>query len=484
MADQATAEAPAAPPRAKGPGIIMHDRYRLDPDTPLSDLDLPSAKAYLCEDRREAGRLLFCLICTPGLPTRADALVALKGVETPGILPLVDYGIIDWPPLGQRTTAIIYERPLGGRVADSHTSADFRVSEYELPKLIIEPLSGALLDFQNRGITHRAIRPNNLFFMDAEKTDIVLGDCVTAPPGFDQPLVFEPVERAMSSPAGRGDGDSRDDLYAFGVTLVFMLLGTNPLARMSEDALINTKLEQGTYTTLCGRERVPVPMLEPLRGMLSDDAHERWGPDELELWISGRKLTPIQKKATPKAESGFRFAGHDHVNRRTLARAMTRNVTDAAKELRAIRTLDEKEIAEQNATPKRARGPQHDEGPKLTKSGKLYAWVRRSLKEPDLAELIAGAVESATLKKGTPEGSDDYLVAKVAMMFDPEGPIRYKGVGMMADALGPVTAVEYLRKETFKVPREILALDLGVFWCAAQLKSNPEASAHLKVFGQ
>ncbi|MGB0682029.1 MAG: hypothetical protein ACPGOV_04955 [Magnetovibrionaceae bacterium] len=483
MAEEAATATPppaAAPPARTRGGVILHERYRIDPDTPLSDLDLPSTKAFACEDRRESGRALFCYICTPGLPTRAEPLKALKGVDSPGLLPMLDFGVVEWPPLGQRTMALIYEKPLGGRVAESYTSSDVRFNEYDLPKVIIEPLSGALLELKNRGVIHRSIRPNNLFYRDAEKTEVVLGDCCAVPPGFDQPSIFEPVERAMASPAGRGEGEAADDLYALGVTITFMLLGTNPLGKMSEDDQIYAKLDSGTYATLCGRERVPVSMLEPLRGMLADSRRDRWGPEELELWISGRKLTPIQKKATHRAEAPFRFAGRDHINQRTLARAMTKNVTDAAKELRAIRPLDEGEEIEEAP---RGR-PGQDEGPKLSKSGKLYAWLRRSLKDVELADTIAHIVETAKAAPGSPEGSDDFLVAKVSIILDPQAPIRYKGIGMMPDALGPTIAVEYLRKESFRIPAEILGLDLGIIWSASQVKTSVDANHYLRFFTQ
>ena len=51
------------------------------------------------------------------------------------------------------------------------------------------------------GLTHRAIRPDNLFFLDEAREILVMGDCVTAPAGFHQPPLLEPIERTMASPA-------------------------------------------------------------------------------------------------------------------------------------------------------------------------------------------------------------------------------------------------------------------------------------------
>jgi hypothetical protein len=59
-------------PARSGP-VILEDRYRFEPGSPLITLDTPSAKAYEVEDLRDATRKLFALICTPALPPRANA---------------------------------------------------------------------------------------------------------------------------------------------------------------------------------------------------------------------------------------------------------------------------------------------------------------------------------------------------------------------------------------------------------------------------
>ncbi|MEK9724258.1 MAG: hypothetical protein VW405_12370, partial [Rhodospirillaceae bacterium] len=48
--------------------VLVRDRYLVDTGKPLSNLDTPSAKAYAVEDRRDLGRQLYALVCTPGVP--------------------------------------------------------------------------------------------------------------------------------------------------------------------------------------------------------------------------------------------------------------------------------------------------------------------------------------------------------------------------------------------------------------------------------
>jgi hypothetical protein len=46
----------------------------------------------------------------------------------------------------------------------------------------------------------------------------MLGECVSETSGVSQPAIFEPIERAMALPTGRGEGTPPDDMFALGVT--------------------------------------------------------------------------------------------------------------------------------------------------------------------------------------------------------------------------------------------------------------------------
>lgn len=443
MAEAATAPVPEAPSRTAGGVVYLRDRYVIDSTAALPELDTPSAKAFHCEDRREPGRRLFALICTPGLPPRTDAMALLKGCTIRGVMPLVEYDVAFWPPLGQRVMIVIYDRPLGGRVADLVASGDARITEYDLPKKVIDPLAAGLHGLWGMGIAHRSVRPNNLFFYDAERQDIVLGDCVTVPPGFDQPTVFEPIERGLASPGGRGMGDVLDDTYALGISIVFLMVGQNPVAKLSEDELFTAKMEHGTYATLTGGMRIPLSLLEPLRGMLCDDEEERWRLDQIDLWLDGRKLTPIQRKPPPRADQPFNFAGRAHVSPRTLARAFSLHVPEAAAAIR---------------------------------DSSLDVWLRTHLKDVDKADRIKFIAEQAKSSQAGAFGGDDVLVCRVIMILDPRGPVRYKGFHFMPEAFGPALAVELLRRGDAQVPAEALSRDLTGAWFNLPGNSSTETA--------
>ena len=431
--------------------VLLHDRYLINPGTPLSDLDSPSAKAYLAEDRHDLGRKLFALICTPGLPPRTNVMAVLKGNAIDGLLPLVEWDTIDWPPLGERSMVVIYELPLGGRVMDAFERDGVKISEFDMPKKVLEPLAEALQKLSAHKVTHRAVRADNVFYMDKERNTVVLGECVTAPPGTDNPPVFETIERSMASPGGRGNGEFEDDLFALAVSIVFIVQGSNPVANLGADELINSRVVLGSYGTLSTGSRIPMSLLEPLRGLLSDNLEERWTMEELGMWLDGQRLTPLQKKAKPKLENPFTFAGHDHVTTRTLARALALNV---------------------------------EEGAKVIKDGQLESWLRRYLKEEIMANKVKETAELAEIHKTEVQGMDDYVVSKTSIILDPTSPIRFKGFAFMPEAFGPAMAVEMLRRGDAQTAAESVLRGIPGVWMNAQMDNKQESSPLARTFNR
>lgn len=411
--------------------VLINDQYLVDVNTPISELDMPSAKAYAVRDRRNQEIELFALIATPGLPTRLDALKKINKERHIGLLMAVAWDVVFWPPINQSTIAIIYERPMGGSVTLAIKNGEYKISEYELQENFITPIYLAIKSLDAIEINHREIRAENLFFMDKERKEVVLGDFITCPPGFDQPIHYEPIERGMASPGGRGSGTISDDLYAMGVTLVTLILGKNMMSYDSVDIMFKEKIEQGSYSALCGKRKIPVVVIEPLRGVLCDDERDRWGVDELNLWMAGKRQTPMQRKPASRVETPYIFMETEYKNLKSLARAFTLNVKEAAVA-----------IKEEN----------------------LEIWLRRSLGDGDLADSIRSIVDTAALHENDYKGSDDYVVTKTSIFLDPEGPIRYKGFSCIPEGYGPALAVELLRRNSMQGAAAVINHNIHDIW--------------------
>lgn len=414
--------------------VLINDQYLVDVNTPISELDMPSAKAYAVRDRRNQEIELFALIATPGLPTRMDVLGKLRGERHIGLLAAVTWDVTFWPPINQHTIIIIYERPLGGSVSAAIENGKFKVNEYEIQDTIITPIYKAIKEMDLKDVNHREIRVENLFFMDKELTQVVLGDCVTCPPGFDQPLIYEPIERGMASPGGRGSGTISDDLYALGVTLVSLIANKNMPQYKTPEDMFKEKIEQGSYSALCGKQRIPVTVIEPIRGILCDEEIDRWGVDEMNLWTAGKRQTPMQRKPAIKTDTPFIFMDREYRNAKSLAHIFTLNVKEAAKTI---------------------------------KNEDLETWIRRSLGDGDLADTVGAIGNAAALHENDFKGKDDYVVTKASIFMDPEGPIRYKGFSFMPEGYGPALAVELLRRNSMQTAAEVIRHNIPDIWYGA-----------------
>ncbi len=451
MAEAVAVARPVIPPQSGGAAGVLRDRFSIHSDRPFPAFDSPSAKAFEAEDRRDPTHKLFALICTPGLPVRAGAMEALKGFVSRGLMPLIDYGPVFWSPLGRKCMAVIYEQPLGGRVSDLIASGKFTISEYEIAKRIVDPILAALHGLAGLGVPHRQIRPSNMFFEDEARQDIVLGECVTVPPGFDQPVVFEPIERGLAGPGGRGEGEIRDDVYSLGASIAAIMIGPSFMAKMGDDDILTAKIEQGSFAALIGGMRMIVPLIEPMRGMLNDEFGERWGLEQLDLWKDGQKQGQTQRRAVAKTEVTVSFAGKTHFTPRTLARSITQHVAEAGK---MLRTVD------------------------------IETWVRRAVGNAEMADRIKAALDMARANPNALTSGDDHLVTRIAMALDPKGPIRYRGFSYMPDGFGPALAVELMRRGDVQAPVETVLRELPNAWYTHPANFGPGTPFAVKSFSE
>ncbi|PCI40277.1 MAG: hypothetical protein COB46_07335 [Rhodospirillaceae bacterium] len=450
---------PAQPPAAGDPTTnddtqnhppsMLKGRYQIFPAMPLSELDSPTALAYTVEDKREPNRVLFALVCSPALPAESSAMKKLRNSTSNGLMPLVDFGPAFWSPLGQKCMIVIFDRPLGGRFTDAFDNKPIQINEYEIIPRFIEQLMPGLMKLASIGIAHRGLRLDNLFYMDKEREHLVLGDCVTAPPGHDQPKIYEPIEHAMTMPSGRGPGTSLDDMYALGIAITFLLLGKNPIERKSDEDMISAKCDEGSYNSLCSSERIPLQMIEMVRGLLSDDHEGRWTLDTVYNWMESTKPQNIQQKSVTKAKGPFKFKGKSYLTTKNIAHAFSKNVAEA------VSTL---------------------------KNAQFDVWLRKAFDNAAVADEIATLIALTKVHDGKPEGSDDILVSKACMRLDPQGPIRFKGFSFMPDGFGPAFATEYLRKGSFQIQGEIISRELVVYWGNAQPAQNSDIKILMKTF--
>jgi hypothetical protein len=417
------------------PPILVNNRYEVYPGRPIPDLDSPSARAYEAADRLHPRQELFALVTLPGVPIRKAEIVEIIGHTIPGLMPLMDMGVGDWAAYGQQCMILIMERPLGGRVTAVLKSemADFR--KLDLLKLVCEHVIEGIKQCDARRVVHHAVRPDNIYFMDEERTHIVLGEFVTSPPSFDQPIAFETIPRSMALEAGRGIGKISDDLYAFGATLAFLMQRQNPLRGMTKEQVILAKIADSSYQTLVGRNVMSSRFHELMRGLLHDDPAQRWGFEQIDHWASGRRV-PMggTSTATSHSQRPLRFGNYDHFVARTLAYMMSQRRESAIK---------------------------------LIKDGTIETWVARGLDDKDLATKIKAWMDVAEVKK-TEEFNDELLLARVILLLDPAAPVSFKTISFLPSGFGNLLAMEILREGDIRTIAEAILHDVPQIWYDVQ----------------
>jgi hypothetical protein len=428
----------AAPPSDL---LLVGNRVEMMASQPLPDLDSAGGRAYAARHRGVEGTAdLFAVVCDKNLPARLDMITAMGSIDHPGVLRLIDSGLVQGPGDQARRYVFAYQRPLTGRMKQSIDEPHAPMSEDFLSHHFIAPMIAALVELQHVGIVHNAIRPTNIFWRTGGTTVPQLGECLSAPAGYGQPVLFEPLNRAMSNPMGRGVGLHVDDCYAFGVTLALLILGSNPMQGMDDDAIINAKIERGSFGALIGTRRISPTHIEILRGLLADDARQRWSGSDMEQWTNGRRLTPKNTDAGKRAARAFEFLGREYWLTRPLALAMAAHV---------------------------------GEGAAIIEDGSLDKWLRRAMNDDTRAANLADAQVSLK-KSGKSANYEDQLVARACIALDPAAPIRYRGLAVMPMGIASMLVDALTTGNNAQILSEIISSQLVSFWVEMQQEAKIE----------
>ena len=223
----------AAPAASRQDGSIVGNQYLIEHNRPLPSVGgLP---AFGVLDQVTGRADLMAIQLHRQFPARPRAFLVLTTVPVDGLLaPLAQGSTLDECfticPAPPGPNLLVRQRPW---------------SETELLNCVLRPVAHVLEHLQERGFTHRSIRPDNVF-QSAPGQPVVLGVSWATPPAMAQPAIFEPPYSAMCLPTGRGDGSIADDVYALGVLLLCLALGRVPLDSLDDATIVRRKLELGT----------------------------------------------------------------------------------------------------------------------------------------------------------------------------------------------------------------------------------------------
>ena len=405
---------------AASDGATLAGQYVLSPKNVVAAFAGKSATAVEASDRRMASDAIVALICSPDVAPRVDAMTALRGLAKPGALALKDFGPIDWPD-GKQRLAAIYAAPKGGRLALTGPMPAWQIVES-----FFRPVAQALVEIHGRAVIHRAIRADNLYIAEPGIAALALGPCVTAPPGYDQAEVYEPLETAAADPAGRSEGTARHDMFALGMTAVALLLGREPGAGMDRDELMIRRIELGSLAAVIDPAMIPPELNDVLRGLLTDVASERWTLKDLNLWLKGGKIDPPRAQPVQLAAKPFTIAGKQVRCARSVAHMIGRAWAEGAKQVRGE---------------------------------ELRRWLRLDASDAAAAVILDHAISDRDPEDGGID-SDVLLAARAAIALDPQGPVRYAGLATDPYGLGPFLFDAWKNRE--KTDAAVSLVDQGL----------------------
>lgn len=207
--------------------------------------------------------------------------------------------IIEWFATGEDPIWkwIAMEYAEGGDLFDK-IEADSGVSE-DIAHFYFTQLISGVSYMHSKGVGHRDIKPENILLSDSGNLKIAdfglatlfeyngsrkLSTTMCGSPPYIAPEVISCVKSTQTRHAPRGSGYSADlvDIWSCGVVLFVLLVGNTPWDQPTAESW-----EFEEYCRAKGRssdslwERLPLPVLSLLRGMMNVDTKARFGFEQI-----------------------------------------------------------------------------------------------------------------------------------------------------------------------------------------------------------
>ena len=409
---------------------------------PLPAFDGFATQAFEANDKRISSQQMAILAGRAHVP-RTTYGGSYKNIKHTALLRLLDVGIVDWTD-DKQYLAYVFDRPNGRKLMPTADSKPLQLPEDRIIPVLIQPVIQLLAELRNADMVHGAINLENMYLTGGEGAEtVILGECLTSAASARQHPIYETIERAMAQPMGRGTGMYKDDLYAFGICVAMVARGENLIAGRTPQAILADKIENTTYSSVAGRDRLPGGVGEFLRGVLNDDESQRWDVDDALRWLEGRRLSPKQPRVPTKATRPYVFMDHKYWEMRSLALAFSQHVVEAAAEI---------------------------------EGGHFDSWIKRSFEDKILDKRLEKVYETERM------GGRDKLVCRVCMTLDPYAPVRYKNLSVFPAGFGDALADAMARGEDLQVYGDIILQQIFNDWVNLRYEVLSDSSNLISTF--
>ncbi|OSM00336.1 serine/threonine protein kinase [Magnetofaba australis] len=265
-------------------GDLVDDKYQVEAG-PLG-VGSGEAEIYRCRNALTGETVILKFYRFHISPKRA-VLEQLLGLTHPGVVSLQAFGA--W---GGRFFEVM-EYCRGGELKALAPVDETRLLEQWLPNLV-----EGLRYCHTQNIVHRDIKPGNLFFRDAERTEAVIADFGISSileeeaDGAHKTRAFHfTLDYAAPEMLSRNEVGPPTDFYALGISLLHLVLGASPFDGMHPLQISVAHVEGRvpiSETGLSERFRTL------LSGLLQVDPGNRWGYAQLRQWLGGEAVLDNQ----------------------------------------------------------------------------------------------------------------------------------------------------------------------------------------------
>lgn len=398
----------------------VNNQFEIDYAKPLEEFSNSLVEAYEAVSVTDTVTPYYAAICKTNAPPRFDNFEPLQKIKGSVVKPIA-FDFVHSSTGTEKKPVFLFMRPQGGRVFQFDKAFD----EYELMNHFIIPLSQVIEEYHDRRITHRSIRPQQLYYVDSSKEKIILGESISSPAAALQPSLFEPIANMATHSLSRPVGTVSDDLYALGMLIAVLYHPNNPIIKMSKDDVIREKIEKTSYWLVAEKLSYSSRFGLLLNGLLADDFKQRWDINKLKMWIQGDKIAHVVNTKQKKNRKPIEFQGKLYSNYRSLACAFGQKPREASQFIR---------------------------------DKKLENWLS-GMGEFDLAKRVG---QITTQESGNVSSIKEYvLAAKISLLLFPEGATFFSNIAFDLEHLGSLVQAEYEQQPIRKFIHDLFLSDIA-----------------------
>ena len=268
--------------------------------TSLLRSDSGEAEIYICTKDNTEYVLKYYYNCNP----KTEILEKIKSFNHPDVISLYKYGNY------KEHFFEILEYAKGGSLDTKLPNGRYKylpVSEETAVQIVKETIN-AFDACHKAGIIHRDIKPGNLFYKNADGSDILVGDFGISSQ-FD---VEDGMSKHFTQAAARTEGYSAPevysgvigselDYYSLGITLWELLTAKEPFVNENGNNMFPNEIMLNTIQgKMCDLLLSRAPELSPrmknlIRGLMITRHDKRWNHDLVSRYLNGEEIPLFQE---------------------------------------------------------------------------------------------------------------------------------------------------------------------------------------------